>query len=33
VLDLDLVGHDCRELLQEIRGLDGTISARLIYQH
>jgi D-3-phosphoglycerate dehydrogenase len=33
VLDLDLVGHDCDELLDEIRGLDGTISARLIYQH
>jgi D-3-phosphoglycerate dehydrogenase / 2-oxoglutarate reductase len=33
VLDLDLVGHDCDELLNEIRGLDGTISARLIYQH
>jgi D-3-phosphoglycerate dehydrogenase / 2-oxoglutarate reductase len=33
VLDLDLVGHDCNELLEEIRGLDGTISARLIYQH
>ena len=33
VLDLDLVGHDCDELLEEIRGLDGTISARLIYQH
>jgi D-3-phosphoglycerate dehydrogenase len=33
VLDLDLVGHDSDELLEEIRGLDGTISARLIYQH
>jgi D-3-phosphoglycerate dehydrogenase len=33
VLDLDLVGHDCDELLDEIRGLDGTISARLVYQH
>jgi D-3-phosphoglycerate dehydrogenase len=33
VLDLDMVGHDCGELLEEIRGLDGTISARLIYQH
>jgi D-3-phosphoglycerate dehydrogenase / 2-oxoglutarate reductase len=33
VLDVDLVGHDCEELLEEIRGLDGTISARLIYQH
>jgi hypothetical protein len=26
-------GHDCREVLQEIRGLDGTISARLVHQH
>lgn len=33
VLDVDLVGHNCAELLEEIRGLDGTISARLIYQH
>src|SRR5277367_5409257 len=33
VLDLDLVGHDCGELLNEIRALDGTISARLVYQH
>lgn len=33
VLDVDLVGHNCGELLEEIRGLDGTISARLIYQH
>ena len=33
VLDVDLVGHDCGELLDEIRGLDGTISARLVYQH
>jgi D-3-phosphoglycerate dehydrogenase / 2-oxoglutarate reductase len=33
VLDLDLAGHDCSELLKEIRQLDGTISARLIYQH
>jgi D-3-phosphoglycerate dehydrogenase / 2-oxoglutarate reductase len=33
VLDLDPVGHDCGELLDEIRALDGTISARLIYQH
>jgi D-3-phosphoglycerate dehydrogenase len=33
VLDVDLGGHDCGELLDEIRALDGTISARLIYQH
>src|ERR1700744_1392284 len=33
VLDVDLVDHDCSELLDEIRSLDGTISARLIYQH
>ena len=33
VLDVDLDGPDCSELLEEIRGLDGTISARLIYQH
>jgi D-3-phosphoglycerate dehydrogenase / 2-oxoglutarate reductase len=33
VLDVDLADHDCSELLDEIRGLDGTISARLIYQN
>jgi D-3-phosphoglycerate dehydrogenase len=33
VLDVDLAGHDSSELLDEIRALDGTISARLIYQH
>jgi len=33
VLDVDLDGPDCSELLQDIRGLDGTISARLVYQH
>jgi D-3-phosphoglycerate dehydrogenase / 2-oxoglutarate reductase len=33
VLDVDIAGHDCSELLDEIRALDGTISARLIYQH
>jgi D-3-phosphoglycerate dehydrogenase len=33
VLDVDLVGHDGGELLEEIRVLDGTINARLIYQH
>jgi D-3-phosphoglycerate dehydrogenase / 2-oxoglutarate reductase len=33
VLDVDVDGPDSSELLDEIRGLDGTISARLIYQH
>ena len=33
VLDVDLVDHDCSKLLGEIRALEGTISARLIYQH
>ena len=33
VLDVDLVDQDCGALLNEIRRLDGTISARLIYQH
>jgi D-3-phosphoglycerate dehydrogenase len=33
VLDVDLIGHDGGELLEEIRVLDGTINARLIYQH
>src|SRR6202142_738728 len=33
VLDVDLADHDCSELLGEIRALEGTISARLIYQH
>ena len=33
VLDVDLANHDCSELLGEIRALEGTISARLIYQH
>jgi D-3-phosphoglycerate dehydrogenase len=33
VIDVDLDRADCSELLDEIRGLDGTISARLIYQH
>jgi hypothetical protein len=30
---VDIANHDCSELLDEIRALDGTISARLIYQH
>jgi nitrate reductase NapAB chaperone NapD len=33
VLDVDLVDHDCGELLDEIRRLDGAINARLVYQH
>jgi D-3-phosphoglycerate dehydrogenase len=33
VLDADLTGQDSRELLRQIRSLDGTISARLIYEH
>lgn len=35
VLDVDLAGHhkDSEELLDEIRSLDGTVSARLIYEH
>jgi D-3-phosphoglycerate dehydrogenase len=33
VLDADLAGQSSSEILDEIRGLDGTIRARLIYQH
>jgi D-3-phosphoglycerate dehydrogenase / 2-oxoglutarate reductase len=33
VLDADLTGHDSRDLLDEIRALDGTIRARLVYEH
>ncbi len=33
VLDADLTVQDSREILQEIRNLDGTIGARLVYQH
>jgi D-3-phosphoglycerate dehydrogenase len=33
VLDADLSGHVGHEILAEIRGLDGTIRARLIYEH
>jgi D-3-phosphoglycerate dehydrogenase len=33
VLDVDIADHDSSELLDDIRALDGTISARLIYQH
>ena len=33
VLDADLSGHAGDEILAEIRALDGTIRARLIYEH
>jgi D-3-phosphoglycerate dehydrogenase len=33
VLDADLTGHDSRELLDDIRTLDGTIRARLVYEN
>ncbi len=33
VLDADLAGQDSAELLKQIRALDGTIGARLIYEH
>ncbi len=33
VLDADLAGHDSHELLDGIRALDGTIRARLVYEH
>jgi len=33
VLDADLGGQDSGVLLQEIRALDGTVGARLIYEH
>jgi len=33
VIDVDLTANDSSELLNEIRALDGTISARLIYQN
>jgi D-3-phosphoglycerate dehydrogenase len=33
VLDADLAGHDSSELLDEIRELDGTIRARLVYEN
>ena len=32
VLDADLTDQDSRELLDEIRSLDGTINARLVYE-
>jgi D-3-phosphoglycerate dehydrogenase len=33
VLDVDLAGHESHEILDDIRALDGTIRARLVYQH
>ena len=33
VLDADLAGYESHEILDEIRALDGTIRARLVYQH
>ena len=33
VLDADLAGHDSQELLDGISALDGTIRARLVYEH
>lgn len=33
VLDADLTDQDSRELLMRIRSLDGTIGARLVYEH
>jgi D-3-phosphoglycerate dehydrogenase len=33
VLDADLTGHDSHGLLDEIRALDGTIRARLVYEN
>ena len=33
VLDADLGGHDSGELLEQIRALDGTIGARLVFEH
>jgi D-3-phosphoglycerate dehydrogenase len=33
VLDADLMGQDAQALLQQIRSLDGTIGARLVFEH
>jgi D-3-phosphoglycerate dehydrogenase len=33
VLDADMAGHDSLDLLEGIRALDGTIRARLVYEH
>jgi D-3-phosphoglycerate dehydrogenase len=33
VLDADLTGHDGRDILDELRCLDGTVKARLVYHN
>jgi D-3-phosphoglycerate dehydrogenase len=33
VLDADLAGQDSDALLQQIRALDGTVGARLVFEH
>lgn len=33
VLDADLTEHDSHELLDDLRGLDGTMKARLVYEN
>jgi D-3-phosphoglycerate dehydrogenase / 2-oxoglutarate reductase len=33
VLDADLTRHDTREILDDIRALDGTIRARLVSEN
>jgi D-3-phosphoglycerate dehydrogenase / 2-oxoglutarate reductase len=33
VLDAELTGHDSHEVLHDIRALDGTIRARLVYEN
>jgi D-3-phosphoglycerate dehydrogenase len=33
VLDADLGGQDSGELLQQIRSLEGTVGARLVFEH
>ena len=33
VLDADLAGQDSAALLQQIRSLEGTVGARLVFEH
>jgi D-3-phosphoglycerate dehydrogenase len=33
VLDADMTGHESNDILDDLRALDGTIRARLVYQH
>jgi D-3-phosphoglycerate dehydrogenase / 2-oxoglutarate reductase len=33
VLDVGLTGHDSHEVLHDIRALDGTIRATLVYEN